>query len=142
MLKHEKTQKVIKLPRGFAELKSGETYVLPSQKRPESGQLVPQKSLWDKCYIPGDLIQNAVVACQVVYQDTDQDCINFLQNNITNHNFEFIFRSENDKHCHFLVAEEIRKDRIYISFRGSHTAQDWKDNLKSFQTKHLDAVQG
>ena len=41
-----------------------------------------------------------------------------------------------------MVAEEIRKDPIYISFRGSHTAQDWKDNLKSFQTKHLDAVQG
>ena len=143
MLKHQSTQKVIKLPRGFSDLKSGETYVLPGPKKgQQSKKISEEKSLWDKSFLPADLIQNSVIACRAVYKDTDQDCINFLQNNITNHNFEFIFRSENDKHCHFLVAEEIRKDRIYIAFRGSHTAQDWKDNLKSFQTKHLDAVQG
>ena len=69
MLKHQSTQKVIKLPRGFSDLKSGETYILPDLvKRQQSKQLLEEKSLWDKSFVPADLIQNAVVACQATYQ--------------------------------------------------------------------------
>ena len=148
ILKDEKTHKIIKLPskpnERFTKLKSGKTYVIPTPpSKPRLGKgdetatpVLPDN--WASDFVP-DMMQNAVVACRAVYLDTDEECGDFLNNHITNHHFECLFRSHYGD-CPFLVAEEIGAQRVYISFRGTQTTQDWTNNLKAFQIKNMDQV--
>ena len=44
----------------------------------------------------------------------------------------FLFRSENGD-CHFLLAEELNSNRVYLAFRGTEDKKDLTEDLKIYQ---------
>ena len=123
------TQKTI-LIRKKEKIKTGHTYLV-IQPAASSGLTRGDKYSPEVSWLRGhqEIIQNALVVSQAVYEISASD---YLLINLTNHHLRSVLRSENSD-CHFLLAEEINTDRVYLAFRGTEDTRDLTEDLRIYQ---------
>ena len=97
----------------FATEKDLQLPIISSIFRPLSKQA--RQSLWSDERL-SEIVQNAVIVSKAVYADTDLVCEKYLMGSVEDHNLNSIIRSRHGS-CNFAIAEEQKRDRIYISFR-------------------------
>ena len=123
------TQKTI-LIRKKEKIKTGHTYLViqptPSPDPASRDKYSPEVS-WLRTN--QEIVQNALVVSQAVYEISAQE---YLTMNLTNHHLRSVLRSENSD-CHFLLAEEIDTDRVYLAFRGTEDTKDLTEDLRIYQ---------
>ena len=123
------TQKTV-LIKKRNKIKDGHTYIIQQPSSIDS-QVSRNTNCLDTSWIRNnqELIQNALVVSQAVYETSASD---YLEMNLTNHYLKSVLRSENSD-CHFLLAEEVETDRVYLAFRGTEDTKDVTEDLRIYQ---------
>ena len=123
------TQKTV-LIKKRNKIKDGHTYIIQQPSSIDS-QVSRNTNCLDTSWIRNnqELIQNALVVSQAVYETSASD---YLEMNLTNHYLKSVLRSESSD-CHFLLAEEIETDRVYLAFRGTEDTKDVTEDLRIYQ---------
>ncbi len=97
-----------------------------------------------------EMIQNAVFCSTAVYETSDLGLQKVFVDNLSLHNIDRVSKSRHGK-VNFILAEEKGQHgsskRLYIAFRGTQAAEDWKDNLNinkidAWESKTSGAVEG
>ena len=112
------------------KIKPGHTYIIqppPSAAPAFGGDIRTPEFTW--ITDNHETIQTALVVSQAVYESSACD---YLLVNLKNHQLKSVLRSENSD-CHFLLAEEVDTDRVYLSFRGTEDTRDLTEDLKIYQ---------
>ena len=130
----EETKKTI-LIKKKDKIKPGLTYIIKAPVTAEHSKRSSQVSndgdgvneSW--IYDNHEIIQNCLVVSKAVYETNASD---YLLANLRNHNLKSIIRSQNTD-CHFLIAEELDQDRVYIGFRGTEDTRDITEDLRIYQ---------
>lgn len=145
---------VIPLSKKHERLKPGESYYIKQKNK--SARLENEDRNTNTRY--GEVIRgqdeneviglNALIASTAIYYPVNEsnlptggNCSQYLHEQLTNHNFEYIVPNRFGEN-HFLIAKEIGIDRIYIAFRGTKDLNDWKFNLQAFRERCGSAIRG
>lgn len=137
---HIQKRSSVSPPSMYGGLLPGEIEVAKEGSKPSSAATKGQQDPW-KWTSLHETVQNSVVLCRAVYAANDLEIYNYLMESLHDHNFRKILRSRHGR-SHFVIAEEIDKDRVYIAFRGSHSNKDWHDNLHAYQEFAFKGMKG
>merc|ERR1711892_180659 len=109
------------------KLKSGFSYVI----QPPAGAVMarPPEYLDSWVFQNQEIIQHALIVSKAVYETNPTD---YLYTTLKDHNLKSLLRSQNGD-CHFLLAEELDSNRIYLSFRGTEDTKDLTEDLRIYQ---------
>ena len=128
-LKEKETDKSVPLKK-IDKLKPGFRYIIQKPKTPKTSKAVTaRQELEPWLSNNSELIQNALVVSQAVYEQSTMD---YLNENMMNHGLKSILRSQHGD-LHFLLAEEEEHGRLYIAFRGTEDFKDISEDLRVYQ---------
>ncbi len=103
-------------------------------------RILQDQAVWGRPDLK-ELVQNAAVCSKAVYSSTDLECEKYITETMRDHALGSVARSRHGR-CGFMVVEEDgncsgggRSRRVYVAFRGTHSTEDWKDNLKAYQVE-------
>ena len=110
----------------LSNLKPGCSYYIKNSSSSEHLQRL-------KDDIFGELILHSLIASTAVYHinhlEGSDECKNYLQEQLENHNFEYVTQSRYGENT-YILAKEMYKNRIYVAFSGTKELSDWKYNVQ------------